>query len=84
MPSKLHKLIAKMKSQPANIRFEDLSYVLTHCGCEQNAGKGSHYIYYNPITKKRLTVPKHKPVKACYIRQAFELFDLEEVLHDED
>ena len=50
MPSRLKKLIQKMKSQPNNISFEELSYVLMHIGCEQSEGKGSHYIFYDPNT----------------------------------
>ncbi len=84
VPSKLIKLIQKMKSQPVNISFEELSYVLLHVGCERNEGKGSHYLFYHPTTKVRLTVPKKKPVKTCYIRQEYYLFNLEEKLSEKD
>lgn len=73
-----------MKSQPNNISFEELSYVLTHIGCEQHEGKGSHYIFHDPSTHSRLIVPKHKPVKACYIKQVFDVFNLEEKLHEKN
>ncbi|MXI85784.1 type II toxin-antitoxin system HicA family toxin [Sphaerochaeta halotolerans] len=53
-------------------------------GCEKRDGKGSHYIFYIPGTNSRLTVPKHKPVRACYIRQALRIFGLEEIRDEEN
>jgi predicted RNA binding protein YcfA (HicA-like mRNA interferase family) len=68
-----------MKSQPTNISFDEVRYVLLHLGFEQNdRNGGSHYVFYNPVTHKRLTVPKHKPIKENYIKALYCVFDLEE------
>jgi predicted RNA binding protein YcfA (HicA-like mRNA interferase family) len=73
-----------MVTQPNNISFEELKYVLLAIGCEKRDGKGSHYIFHIPGTNSRLTVPKHKPVRACYIRQALRIFGLEEIRDEEN
>lgn len=84
VPSKLTKLIQKMQSQPNNISFDELCYVLEHIGCVKHATGGSHFVFKIPNASLMLSVPKHKPVKATYIRQAFKIFSLEEKLDEED
>lgn len=73
-----------MKTQPNNISFDELSYVLISIGCERREGKGSHYIFFIPGTNLRQTVPKRKPVKAIYIKRTFDVFGLEEKLNEEN
>lgn len=84
MSSRLIKLITKMKTQPNNISYEELTYVLITIGCERRDGKGSHFIFHLPGSNARLTVPKKKSVKACYIRQAVRIFSLEDLLDEEN
>ena len=40
--------------------------------------------FHLPGSNARLTVPKKKPVKACYIRQAVRIFSLEDLLDEEN
>jgi len=84
MSSKSHKLIEKMQSQPNNISFDELCYVLEHVGCVKRNTGGSPFIFRLPDTRLMLSVPKHKPVKATYIKQAFRIFALEEKLDEEN
>jgi predicted RNA binding protein YcfA (HicA-like mRNA interferase family) len=84
VPSKLYKLIKKMQSQPNSISFNELCYVLEHIGCVKHDTGGSHFVFRLPNTRLMLSVPKHKPVKATYIKQAFKIFALEENLDEEN
>ncbi|MGH0052016.1 MAG: type II toxin-antitoxin system HicA family toxin [Sphaerochaetaceae bacterium] len=84
MSSRLYKLIKKMQSQPNNISFEELCYVLEHIGCVKHNTGGSHFIFTIPGTRSMLSVPKHKPVKATYVKKAFAIFALEEKLDEKN
>ena len=84
VPSKLTKLIQKCNHSPNNISFDELCYVLEHIGCVKHAKRWEPLRFKIPNASLMLSVPKHKPVKAAYIRQAFKIFSLEEKLDEED
>lgn len=83
--SKLVKRIEKMIAQPNGIRFSEVCYVLKSIGCEvYEGGKGSHVLFFQTETNIRITVPRHKPVKAQYIKEVIKIFHLEDYLHEDD
>lgn len=77
--SKLENKIQKLLSQPNDIDYDELRYVLLRLGCvERNGGKGSHVVFSHPATGDRITVPVQKPLKRCYIIQVIKMFRLKE------
>lgn len=71
--SQKEKLIASMKNNPKDVSFEDLHKYLTMHGAVCREGKGSHY--YFTLNDKVLSVPRKKPVKAIYVKQAIEMVE---------
>lgn len=76
--SKYDKLLKKLLSQPNDIDFNELRYVLLSIGCHERQGKGSHVIFSNPTTGTRLSVPVQKPLRSCYVNKVIKLFELKE------
>ena len=77
--SKFENKLQKILSQPNDIDYDELRYVLLYLGCvERNGGKGSHVIFSHPATGARITVPIQKPLKRCYIIQVIKMFRLKE------
>lgn len=76
---KLEKRIRKLVSQPNDVDYEDLRYVLLGIGCiERNGGRGSHVVFSHKKTGIVVTVPIQKPLKRTYIVQVIKLFGLKE------
>lgn len=48
-----------MSKQPS-LNFKDIEKLLLKNGFELDRIKGSHHIFYNQETKRRVTVPKHR------------------------
>lgn len=69
--SQKDKLIKAMKNNPKDVSFEDLHKYLTMNGAKCREGKGSHY--YFTLSDKVLSLPRKHPVKAIYVKQAFEM-----------
>lgn len=68
------KLIQKILSLSADIRFEEIKNILESYGYVMHSPKGgsSHYTFRkegcNPIT-----IPKHKPIKKIYVEMVKEV-----------
>lgn len=77
--SKLAKLIAQFLTYPAEVRFDEVYYLLTALGFEERRSKGSHHTFRNADGLK-ITVPKKggKIVKGVYVKQIITLLKLEE------
>lgn len=71
--SQKEKLIKSMKNNPKDVSFEDLHKYLMMHGAECRDAKGSH-VYYT-LNGKPLSVPRKHPVKAIYVKQAFEMVE---------
>ena len=56
----------------ASFTFEELRAVLLRLGFEQRAPRSgsSHFTFAHPAVPSILTVPKHKPLKPVYVRNA--------------
>ncbi len=72
-----NKLYDRIVNNPKNVNFEDLDKLLKKNGFtrRQPSGGSSHYIYYHPELPPgdKLSIPKAKPVKAIYVKEAINL-----------
>jgi len=68
--SKLSKLIQQFLSNPPEVRFEELVYVLEALGFEEKRSKGSHHTFADSQGRV-FTIPKKggKKVKRIYIKK---------------
>ena len=70
------KRLEKIRSNPLNVRFEELDRLLMDYGFQrrQPSGGSSHYIYIrNGI---RITIPMNRPhLKAIYVKQVVKLLE---------
>lgn len=75
---RLLKLVKGILQNPRDVDFNTLQRLLEGFGfsCRQPRGGSSHYTFTNP-ERGRLTVPKHKPVGVCYVKEVIELLELE-------
>ena len=63
----IDKTVAKMRSQPNGVRFEEASKVLEHYGYELVRQKGSH-CHFRHNRGELITVVKETPaIKKCYV-----------------
>lgn len=74
--SQLKKLLAKIKNNPKQVRFEELDKILIRAGFQrrQPGGGSSHYVY----TKGRamIVVPYRQPhIKAVYVERAIRILE---------
>ena len=76
---KLEKRIRKLVSQPNNVNYEELRYVLLGLGCnEKKGGRGSHVIFSHKKARIVITAPIQKPLKRSYVLNVIKLFGLKE------
>lgn len=77
--SKWDKLLYRIQTLSADMRFEELEKVLKSYGYTMHYSKGgsSHYTFRkkgrNPIT-----IPKHKPIKKVYVELVKHIIESEE------
>ena len=70
------KRLERIRSNPTNVRFEELDKLLIDFGFtrRQPRGGSSHYIYVRE--KLRLTIPMKRPhLKEVYVRNVLKLLD---------
>lgn len=70
--TKINKLYIQIVRNPKDVKFEELDRILKRYGfkCRQPGKGSSHYIYYHPELPDVLPIPKDKPIKAIYVKQA--------------
>lgn len=73
--SRREKLLAKIRNNTKNVSVKDLRNVLEWHGFELRRITGSHYIYKRPGCPVNLSVPKNKPIKQCYVKNALKWLD---------
>ena len=76
--SKLDKLIQKFLAHPAEVRFEDVSYILEAFGYVEVRSRGSHHSFEN-AEGNVIVIPKKggKLVKRTYVEQIIRPLNLE-------
>jgi len=73
------KLYEKIKNNPRNVSFEEIDKLLCQIGgfSRRTPRSGSsHYTYSHPDLIQIITIPKDRPIKACYIKVALEAFEM--------
>jgi hypothetical protein len=76
--SKKKKRLEKLRRNPKNVSFEELSQVLEDWGFKLDRISGSHHHFLARISEQnvRLSVPYRRPaVKEVYVTEALTLID---------
>jgi hypothetical protein len=82
--SKKEKALAKLRSNPKNVRFEALEKVLLGLGFIKRQGSTSHAVFTYPGFPP-LTVPRREPfLLPAYIKQALRLIDEIDLPEDDE
>ena len=77
--SKWDKLIARLKSLSADIRFEELRKILEAYGYEmRETSGGSSHATFRKKGKSPITVPRHTPIKKVYIEMVRDAVEKED------
>lgn len=76
--SKWDKLVSRVCSLSADIRFSELQKILESDGYTMHAPRSgsSHYTFRKP-GKSPITIPKHDPIKRIYIEMVREVVEEE-------
>jgi len=76
--SKWDKLVSRVCSLSADIRFSELQIILESYGYTMHAPRSgsSHYTFRKP-GKSPITIPKHDPIKRIYIEMVREVVEEE-------
>ncbi len=61
------KIVDKMKRQPSNISFDEVSKVLEYYGYRKIRQKGSHCSFRND-NGDVIIIPSRRPIKVVYIK----------------
>jgi predicted RNA binding protein YcfA (HicA-like mRNA interferase family) len=72
---KKEKVFTRLKNSPASGTFEDVHNLLLWCGFELRRTTGSHYIYKRPGHAPIVSIPRHNPLKKCYVEEVVILFE---------
>jgi predicted RNA binding protein YcfA (HicA-like mRNA interferase family) len=70
------KLIRAIKENPNDVSFVELHKYLSMNGATWREGKGSHRVY--TLNGESETIPRHKPIKAIYVKRAIALVESDE------
>lgn len=74
-----------IRSNPANVRFDDLDNVLRDYGFGVRNRGTAHHIYTHPSVPDAVNLPRHGPtVKPVYVKQAIVAIDAVIAAHDEE
>lgn len=67
--SQWDKLISRIYSLPSDARFDELRKILEHYGytMDGTSGGSSHFTFRKPGCPP-ITIPKHEPIKKCYVK----------------
>ena len=77
--SKWDKLLSKVCSLSADVRFQELKKILEDYGYTMYApSSGSSHYTFRKQGKMPITIPKHKPINKVYIRMVKDVIENEE------
>ena len=75
---KQDKLIEKLLKKPPDMRFDEVKRILENSGFKSVRTRGSHFIFKNSDTRKKVCIPTHNNrVKKCYLEDIIEILNLE-------
>ena len=83
--SKYDKLLERVRKLDKDLRFDELSKVMSKCGyrMESPMSGSSHYTFRRNGFPP-LTIPKHVPIKPPYIKKVKKLLELIEMEENND
>ncbi len=64
------ELLEQLRRNPTNVRFEDLDRLLRAYGWECRSPRGGSHYFYKRKGCRPLSVPRHRPVKSHYVKEA--------------
>ena len=77
--SKWDKLLHRIKTLSADLRFDELKKVLEDYGYIMNAPKsGSSHYTFRKHGSRSITIPKHKTIKKVYVEMVKSIVESEE------
>ncbi len=66
--SQTEKLLKRVESLDAGMRFDEIARVLCSCGYEMHQpGRGGSHYTFRKSGKLPITIPKHEPIKRVYV-----------------
>jgi predicted RNA binding protein YcfA (HicA-like mRNA interferase family) len=75
---KQDQLIEKLLKKPPDMRFDEVKRILENSGFKNVRTRGSHFIFKNSDTRKKVCIPTHNNrVKKCYLEDIIEILNLE-------
>ena len=78
--SKWDKLIMKIKFLSADVRFSELQKALESYGYKmQSPRSGSSHYTFRKDGCSPITIPKHEPIKRCYVKLVKAIIESEEM-----
>ncbi|MBZ0320458.1 MAG: type II toxin-antitoxin system HicA family toxin [Anaerolineae bacterium] len=75
--SKKKKRLEKLRQNPKNVSFEELSQVLSDWGFVLKRTAGSHHQFEVEVglNKYSITIPFRRPIKEYYVKEAVSIID---------
>ena len=75
--TKRDKRLQRIRDNPKDVSFDELSRVLEDYDFEHVRTSGSHHTFIAIVGSRnwRLTIPFNRPIKAPYVRMALEAVD---------
>lgn len=75
--SKREKRLQRIRQNPNEVSFEELSLILEDFGFTYRKNSGSHRTFSCKIGDRTeaITIPYRRPIKPVYVKQALELID---------
>lgn len=83
--SKWEKLLERIRTLSGDLRFDELRKVMESYGYEMkgSAGGSSHFTFRKHGCAP-ITIPKHEPIKAIYVKMVREIVESEEANSNEN
>ena len=71
------KRLQKAINNPKNVTFDELCQIFRDHGfvIDSGRGKGSHVLARLPGTPLKMTIPRQKPMRRNYVKQALGILD---------
>jgi predicted RNA binding protein YcfA (HicA-like mRNA interferase family) len=77
--TKKEEMLEKLLQKPKGMRFDEIKRILENEGFKNVRTRGSHFIFKNNDTGKRIIIPSHNnTVKKYYLEEIIKILNLED------